>query len=190
MADCKREESEDVQEGMVTYFEKCAELVRQYADVIEQRYARPALALWIRSFKEKPITMTFIAILSVLSVLPVLSFVGVSIFVISSIVFLAAVSAIAACLVTESIIVSIGICTLCSLVLVAVLATVFFLSVYSVLRFLLLVRSSGRSGLKEWAMETRQHLLPVRGVEEEERPDGPDVATQHHISDYASQTDD
>ncbi|KAI6033592.1 hypothetical protein PISMIDRAFT_198829 [Pisolithus microcarpus 441] len=186
----RREEPEEFQEGLATYFEKCAELVRQYADVIEQRYARPALALWIRNFKEKPITMTFIAILSILSVLPALSFVGISVFIISSIVFLAAVSAIMACLVTESIIVSIGICTMCSLVLVAVLATVFFLSVYSVIRFGLLVRSNGRSGFKEWAMETRQHLLPVKGVEEEEKPNPPDVATQHPVSDYASHSDD
>lgn len=30
----------------------------------------------------------------------------------------------------------------------------------------------------------------VRGVEEEERPDGPNVATRHHISGYASYSDD
>ncbi|KAI5996989.1 hypothetical protein EDD15DRAFT_2247249 [Pisolithus albus] len=186
----RREEPEDFQEGLTTYFGKCAELVRQYADVIEQRYARPALALWIKNFKEKPITMTFIAILCILSVLPILSFVGISLFIISSIIFLAAVSAVMACLVTESIIVSIAICAMCSLVVVAVLATVFFLSVYSATRFALLVRSSGRSGFKEWAMETKQHLLPVKGAEEEEKPNAPDVATQHPISDCASHSDD
>ncbi|KAI6094505.1 hypothetical protein F5141DRAFT_196927 [Pisolithus sp. B1] len=60
--------------------------------------------------------------------------------------------------------VSIGLCALCTLVLVTVLAAVFFLSMYSVLRFLLLVWSNGRSaGSKEWAMETRQHLLIDEG---------------------------
>ncbi|KAI6000273.1 hypothetical protein EDC04DRAFT_2791607 [Pisolithus marmoratus] len=187
MAGRKWGEHGKAHESMTPYFEKCAELVQRYADV--QRYARPALVLGIRNFRKKPITMTFVAILSSLAILPILSFVGISIFVIASIIFLAAASAIIACLVAESIIVSIGICTLCSLVLVAVFSTVFFLSMYSVFRFILLVRSNGRSGFSEWAMETRQHLLPTRPVEECDRPDRPDVAINDHLSDY-SQTDD
>ncbi|KAI6044093.1 hypothetical protein EDC04DRAFT_2644962 [Pisolithus marmoratus] len=189
MAGRKWGEHGKMHESMTPYFEKCAELVQQYADVIEQRYARPALVLGIKNFRKKPITMTFVAILSSLAILPILSFVGISIFVIASIIFIAAASAIIACVVAESIIVSIGICTLCSLVLVAVFSTIFFLSVYSVFRFILLVRSNGRSGFSEWAIETRQYLLPTRPVEECEKPGGPNVAIQHWLSDY-SQTDD
>ncbi|KAI6003442.1 hypothetical protein F5J12DRAFT_837897 [Pisolithus orientalis] len=192
MADRKWGEQKDVNESLSTYFERCTELVRQYADVIEQNYARPAIAIGIRKFEEKPIMMTFVTVLSILAILPILSFVGISIFIISSIVFVAAASAITASLVTESVIVSIGICTLCSLVLVAVFATTFLLSLYSVFRFVLLVRSNGRSGITEWVMETRQHLLLPRRVEEEcEGPNGPDITeVQHHIPDHASLTDD
>ncbi|KAI6140988.1 hypothetical protein BKA82DRAFT_1005787, partial [Pisolithus tinctorius] len=58
-------------------------------------------------------------------------------------------------------------------------------------RFVLLVRSNGRSGITEWVMETRQHLLLRRRVEEEcEGSNWPDVtAVQHHIPDHASLTD-
>ncbi|KAI6011128.1 hypothetical protein EDC04DRAFT_2767040 [Pisolithus marmoratus] len=173
-----------VHESMSPYFEKCAVVSATICRLastnsfsphrgyltgvfarIEQRYARPALVLGIRNFRKKPITMTFVAILSSLAILPVLSFVGISIFVIASIIFLAAASAIIACLVAGS----------------RSLSTIFFLSMYSVFRFILLVRSNGRSGFLEWAMETRQHLLSTRP--------GPMLQSIDHLSDY-SQTDD
>lgn len=152
-------------------------MVRRYADVIERRYARPALEISAEKFKERPIMMTFLAIFAALSALPVLSFVGISIFVISSLVFFATATTILACFVTESIIVCIAICALGSLVIVAIFATMFFITIYSMLRFILLVRTGGGSGAMEWAFETRQHLLGKR--REDHEYDGSTIVVDH-----------
>ncbi|KAG6334892.1 hypothetical protein ID866_4201 [Astraeus odoratus] len=162
-------------------------MVRRYADIIEHRYARPALDAAIEHFKEKPITMTFIALFAALAALPIMSFVGVSVFAISSIVFVATACAVVACLVAESIIVSLGICTLFSLALVAIFLTTFVFSMYSMLRFILLVRARGGSGAMEWALETREHFLPARP---EYESDGSAIVNDRPNSEHTNKVED
>ncbi|KAL4076880.1 hypothetical protein V8B97DRAFT_1943979 [Scleroderma yunnanense] len=179
MSTSKETTHQSVQEKLAAYFERSVATVGQYADVIEHRYARPALEVFAENFRERPIMMTFLAILAALAALPILSFVGISVFVISSITFFAAVATVLACIVAESIIISIGICTLCSLVLVAIIVTTFFFFIYSMLRFILLVRSEGGSGVMEWAFETRQHFLPAR-------PEGHEFDVSATMTDHRS----
>ncbi|KAI6141000.1 hypothetical protein BKA82DRAFT_1009015 [Pisolithus tinctorius] len=171
MANRKLGEPRDVNAILTTHFEKCAELVQRYTDMVIS-----ALVTRIREFEVKLIAMTFVTILFTLPILPILSFVGIPILVMSSVVYCAAGCAVSACLAAESVILWMTRCTLRSRVLIAVFATTFLLSVYLPCRFILLVQFNGLSGVTEWVTEAKQCFLPKR---ERERPDGPDVAIQH-----------
>ncbi|KAF9224758.1 hypothetical protein BS17DRAFT_807846 [Gyrodon lividus] len=169
----------DMQENLASYFEKSATIVRQYADLIEHSYARPALHNFSRRFQINPVGMTFISVFFALAVLPVLSFIGLSIFVISSIAFLALISAAIASIIVEAFLVACLIFTLWSLFVVAIFVTTFVGVAYLTMRLGLLVSSEGRSGVKEWAYETRQHFSCAKSSEANEGSDGSAVLIDH-----------
>ncbi|KAH7925351.1 hypothetical protein BV22DRAFT_1195251 [Leucogyrophana mollusca] len=164
----------DAQEHLSSYFEKSASIVRQYADNFEHNYARPAMDYCIERFQAQPVTITFLTIFCVLSFLPVLSFIGISIFVVSFFTFTALACAFIASAIAETMFVAILVSTLGALFLVSILLTALALFSYLSLRLGVLVRADGRSGITEWAHETKKHF--VQRTKRGEESDGSEAS--------------
>ncbi|KAF8842851.1 hypothetical protein BDN67DRAFT_965296 [Paxillus ammoniavirescens] len=169
----------DMQENLAGYFQRSVTIVRQYADLIEHKYARPALRHISWRFQMNPVTMTFLAIFCSLSALPLLSFIGLSVFAISSIASLALMSAAIALIIIEAILLACLAFTLWSLSIFAIFATTFIGFAYLLVRLGVLVSSEGRSGVKEWACETRQHFSRAKSLETNEGSDESTVLVDH-----------
>ncbi|KIK93627.1 hypothetical protein PAXRUDRAFT_828787 [Paxillus rubicundulus Ve08.2h10] len=169
----------DMQENLASYFQRSVTTVRQYADLIEHNYARPALYHIAWRFQMNPITMTFLSIFCSLSALPLLSFIGLSVFAISSIASLAFISAAIALIIVEAILLACLAFTLWSLSIFAIFVTTFIGFAYLLVRLGVLVSSEGRFGVKEWVYETRQHFSRSKSSEANEGSDGSPVLVDH-----------
>ncbi|KAH7912495.1 hypothetical protein BJ138DRAFT_1083479 [Hygrophoropsis aurantiaca] len=157
----------ETQESLASYFEKSARIVREYADNIEHNYARPLLKYFIQRFQAKPVAVTFTTIFCILSLLPALSFIGISLFVISFFTFLAIAGAFLASAIAETVFVAVLASTVVALFLVSIFLTACVLFSYLSLRLGVLVQAEGRSGITEWAHETKNHFISTNKNGEE-----------------------
>ncbi|KAJ6590966.1 hypothetical protein DFH09DRAFT_191064 [Mycena vulgaris] len=152
-------------EQLAAHFDKSAAAVRVYADQFEASYARPALKTATSFFDEYPVSSTFIAIFCSLAFLPVITFLALSLFTIVAFSFLAL-----CCAFVASSIVVLTFLSILVLILVATFFssgffTVLAISTYLAYRFVTLVRSNGRNGVSNWAVETKGRFVQSKRQE-------------------------
>ncbi|KAK0469049.1 uncharacterized protein EV420DRAFT_1492199 [Desarmillaria tabescens] len=146
-------------ESLASYFDRSAKIVHAYADRIEHGCARPALKTANELLNEHPIPFVFFLFFALLSIFPVLLFLGCSVIVTLSFVLFALSSAILASGIFIFTFACILIFVLFINVCIAALPTIALFSAYSVIRFFVLTRSSGRAGAAEWIDETKTFFL-------------------------------
>ncbi|KAJ7764558.1 hypothetical protein DFH07DRAFT_956021 [Mycena maculata] len=152
-------ETRSAKEQLTAHFDKSATVVRAYADEFETTYARPALKTATAFFDEYPISSTFIAIFSALAFFPVITFLTLSLFTALSFAFLALCCA----FVATSVVVFFCLSILVLILVAAFFASGFFsvlaISSYITYRFVTLVRSGGRDGVSNWAVEVKGRFI-------------------------------
>ncbi|RPD52905.1 hypothetical protein L226DRAFT_576655 [Lentinus tigrinus ALCF2SS1-7] len=160
--DAPADERED--DLLADYFERSASAVRNVFGRFEGDVARPLISYLLVSFRERPITSTFVATYVALSALPVLSFLGFSIFIFATFTFLALGVAI---LCASSVVGFVGFwlfCILLVFLLVAFILTLSVLITFILVRFLLHARQDGpRAALSELADDARTQYALARG---------------------------
>ncbi|KJA29279.1 hypothetical protein HYPSUDRAFT_32681 [Hypholoma sublateritium FD-334 SS-4] len=133
-------------------------LIKQYHSPLslEQDYVRPALKVCYAYSKDRPISTVFLAFFGSLSALPVLVFLGLSL----SIAAVFTATALGIALVAATAIILGLLAILCS-VLVGTFFAALFLSTatvctYFFVRFAMIVRQEGTSGVASWTTEMKQ----------------------------------
>ncbi|KAJ7507176.1 hypothetical protein B0H11DRAFT_1970593 [Mycena galericulata] len=149
-------------EQLSAHFNKSATVVRDYADRFETSYARPALKTTTAFFDEYPISSTFIAIFSALAFFPVITFLALSLFTVLSFSFLALCCAFVAASAVVLFFLSILVLILVATFFASGFFTVLAISSYIAYRFFVLVRSNGRQGLSNWAVEVKGRFIPSK----------------------------
>ncbi|EPT01871.1 hypothetical protein FOMPIDRAFT_99599 [Fomitopsis schrenkii] len=148
---------------LTSNFDKSAAVVRDSLQRLENEIARPFMQYVCDSFRLHPVRSTYVTIFSCLALLPAISFVGFSLFVITSFLGVAITVALIA---ASTVIAFFGALFLASLVLLAgisLLLTATTLGTYLLIRLALFTYNAGpRTGIAEWANESRRQLLPLR----------------------------
>ncbi|KAJ6494673.1 hypothetical protein C8R47DRAFT_1116736 [Mycena vitilis] len=151
--------TQNAKEQLAAHFDNSATAVRTYADQFEKSYARPALKTTSAFFDKHPISSTYLVIFSSLSFFPVLTFIALSVFTIVSLSFLA----LSIAFVISSVIVLVFLALLALCLVTIFFASGFFtvlvISTYLGYRFVTLVRSDGRGGVSNWAVETKDRFI-------------------------------
>ncbi|KAG1835440.1 hypothetical protein EV424DRAFT_856 [Suillus variegatus] len=150
---------------LASYLEGSTLVVQAYTDIIERKYARPALDKISRYFQGQPLTMTWVTItltlFAVLSILPVLSFIGLSIFALCSSMSIALAFAFAAVVALETMFATVLLLVLGGLLLFSFIVTTFGAMAYLTFRLIQHLQIYGRFGIAEWAQKTKQHFTSV-----------------------------
>ncbi|KAJ8521500.1 hypothetical protein ONZ45_g1793 [Pleurotus djamor] len=149
-------------DNLSSYFDRSANAVREYADVLEHNYARPALVVGSAYYDQHPIISVFLVTLFCLSIIPALTFIGFSIFAGVSLALIAISGAVGAFVFVELLFVSIFLCVLIAVVCFSGLMTGSIISLYVFIRLAVLVRYEGRSGLKLWLREMKSLYVQER----------------------------
>ncbi|KAJ7130281.1 hypothetical protein C8R44DRAFT_613916 [Mycena epipterygia] len=146
-------------EQLAAHFDKSATAVRTYADQFEKSYGRPALKTTTAFFEEHPISSTFIAIFSSLAFFPVITFLAASLFIVVFFSFLALCCAFVASSAVVLLFLSILVLILTITFFASGFFTVLVISSYLGYRFVTLVRSNGREGVSNWAVEAKGRFI-------------------------------
>ncbi|KAG2057980.1 hypothetical protein BDR06DRAFT_951085 [Suillus hirtellus] len=150
---------------LASYLEGSTLVVQAYTDIIERKYARPALDKISTYFQGQPLTMTWVTItltlFAVLSILPVLSFIGLSIFALCSSMSIALAFAFAAVVALETMFATVLLLVLGGLLLFSFIVTTFGAMAYLTFRLVQHLQIHGRFGIAEWAHKTKQHFTSV-----------------------------
>ncbi|KAG1859973.1 hypothetical protein C8R48DRAFT_253487 [Suillus tomentosus] len=150
---------------LASYLEGSTLVVQAYTDIIERKYARPALDKISRYFQGQPLTMTWVTItltlFAGLSILPVVSFIGLSIFALCSSMSIALAFAFAAVVALETMFATVLLLVLGGLLLFSFIVTTFGAMAYLTFRLVQHLQIHGRFGIAEWAQKTKQHFTSV-----------------------------
>ncbi|KAG1903598.1 uncharacterized protein F5891DRAFT_1017193 [Suillus fuscotomentosus] len=150
---------------LASYLEGSTLVVQAYTDIIERKYARPALDKISRYFQGQPLTMTWVTItltlFAGLSILPVLSFIGLSIFALCSSMSIALAFAFAAVVALETMFATVLLLVLGGLLFFSFVVTTFGAMAYLTFRLVQHLQIHGRFGIAEWAQKTKQHFTSV-----------------------------
>ncbi|KAF8144713.1 hypothetical protein K438DRAFT_1553375, partial [Mycena galopus ATCC 62051] len=152
-------ETPSAKEQVAAHFDKSATTVRAYADQFESSYARPALQTSSTFFNEYPISSIFIAIFSSLAILPVIIFLALPLLTIVSLSFLALCCAFVVSSAVILFFLSLLVVSLVTAFFASGFITVLAISTYLAYRFVTLVRSKGREGVRSWAVETKTTFI-------------------------------
>jgi hypothetical protein len=175
-------------DDLVSYLEGSTLVVQAYTDIIERKYARPALDKISRYFQGQPLTMTWITmtltLFAVMSILPVLSFIGLSIFALCSSMSIALTFGFAAVVALETVFATVLLLLLGGLLLFSFIVTTFGAMTYLTFRLCQHLQTQGRFGIAEWAQETKQHFASV-SVKPEDNNDSDEsgVLVAHETND-------
>ncbi|KAG1802083.1 uncharacterized protein HD556DRAFT_1334803 [Suillus plorans] len=150
---------------LASYLEGSTLVVQAYTDIIERKYARPALDKIFRYFQGQPLTMTWVTItltlFAALSILPVLSFIGLSIFALCSSMSIALGFAFAAVVALETMFAIVLLLVLGGLLLFSFVVTTFGAMAYLTFHLVQHLQIHERFGIAEWAQKTKQHFTSV-----------------------------
>ncbi|KAF8136067.1 hypothetical protein K438DRAFT_1881943 [Mycena galopus ATCC 62051] len=156
-------ETPSAKEQLAAYFDKSATTVRAYADPrpvsleFESSYVRPALQTSSAFFNEYPIS---IAIFSSLAIVPAIIFLALSLLTVVSLSFLV----LRCTFVVSSAVILFFLSLLVASLVKAFFASGFFtvlaISTYLAYRFVTLVRSKEREGVRSWAVATKPTFIP------------------------------
>ncbi|KAG0698348.1 hypothetical protein DFH29DRAFT_105846 [Suillus ampliporus] len=123
-------------------------------------------------FQAQPLTMTWVTttltLFAVMSILPVLSFIGLSIFAVCSSLSIALVSGFVVVVAVEAMFVTVLLLVLGGLLLFSVTFTSAGAMAYLTFRLGQHLQTRGRSGIAEWAQETKQHFAPVKSEDHDD----------------------
>ncbi|KAF9494354.1 hypothetical protein BDN71DRAFT_1449086 [Pleurotus eryngii] len=153
-------------DDLSSYFDRSATAVREYADVFEHQYARPAMKLGGVYHDQHPILSVFLVILFCLSIVPVVTFIGFSIFAAVSFIIIALSVALGAFVLLELIFVSVLLCVLGAVLFMSAFLTGTTISTYLCFRLAVLVRNEGRAGLNEWILEAKSRYYVAAPAQE------------------------
>lgn len=176
-------------DDLVSYLEGSTLVVQAYTDIIEHKYARPALDRISRYFQGQPLTttwlMTTLTLFAVMSILPVLSFIGLSIFALCSSMCIAFTFGFAAVVALETMFATVLLLVLGGLLLFSFMVTTFGAMAYLTFRLGQHLQTQGRFGIAELAQETKQQFFSVVSVKPEDNDDsdGSGVLVAHETND-------
>ncbi|KIK46056.1 hypothetical protein CY34DRAFT_800936 [Suillus luteus UH-Slu-Lm8-n1] len=175
-------------DDLVSYLEGSTLVVQAYTDIIERKYARPALDKISRYFQGQTLTMTWatttLTLFAVMSILPVLSFIGLSIFAFCSSMCIALTFGFAAVVVLETMFTTALLLALGGLLLFSFIITTLGAMAYLTFRVGQHLQTQGRFGIAEWAQETTQHFTSVSmKPEDNDDSDGSGVLIAHETND-------
>ncbi|KAG2108493.1 uncharacterized protein F5147DRAFT_695229 [Suillus discolor] len=150
---------------LASYLEKSTLVVQAYTDIIERKYARPALDKISRYFQGQPLTMTWVTItltlFAVLSILPILSFIGLSIFALCGSMSIALAFAFAAVVALETMFATVLLLVLGGLLFFSFVVTTFGAMAYLTFCLVQHLQIHERFGIAEWAQKTKQHFTSI-----------------------------
>ncbi|KAF8214504.1 hypothetical protein K438DRAFT_1801550 [Mycena galopus ATCC 62051] len=165
-------ETPSAKEQLAAHFDKSATTVRAYADPgpvsleFESSYARPALQTSSAFFNEYPVHIHCIAIFSSLAIVPAIIFLRPTASSALSLLTVVSLSFLALCctfVVSSAVILfflSLLVASLVKAFFVSGFFTVLAISTYLAYRFVTLVRSKGREGVRSWAVATKTTFIP------------------------------
>ncbi|KAG2366374.1 hypothetical protein BDR07DRAFT_1606924 [Suillus spraguei] len=173
---------------LASYLEGSTHLVLAYADIIERKYARPALDKISRYLESQPLTTTWVTmtmtLFAVMSILPILSFIGLSIFALCSSMSIALAFGFAAVVALEIMFATVLLLVLGGLLLLSFVVTTSSAMAYLTFRLGQHLQRQGRFGIVEWAQETTQHFTSVTvKPEDDDDSDGSGVLIAHEAND-------
>lgn len=174
-------------DDLASYLERSTLVVLAYTDIIERKYARPALDKISRYFQGQPLTMTWVTMTLTLfaatSILPVLSFIALSIFALCSSMFIALAFGFAAVVALETMFVTVLLLVLGGLLLFSFVFATFVAMAYLTFRLGQHLQTQGRFGIVEWVQETKQHFASVSvKPEDNDGSDGSGVLVPHEAN--------
>ncbi|KAG1752106.1 hypothetical protein EDB19DRAFT_1671970 [Suillus lakei] len=181
-------------DDLASYLEGASLVVLAYTDIIERKYARPALDKLSRYFLGQPLTMTWVTttltLFAVMSILPVLSFIGLSVFALCSSMSIALTFGIAVVIALETMFATVLLLVLGGILLFSFVFTTFGAMAYLTFRLGQHLQAQGRFGIAEWAQETKQHFTSVSvKPEDNDDSDGSGVLVAHDASDKVKSED-
>ncbi|KAG2159420.1 uncharacterized protein EDB93DRAFT_1245215 [Suillus bovinus] len=172
---------------LASYLEGSTIVVQAYTDIIERKYARPALDKISRYFQGQPLTMIWVtitlALFAVMSILPVLSFIGLSIFAVCSCMSIALAFALAAAVAFEIVFTMVLLSVLGGLLLFSSVITTFGAMAYLTFCLVQHFQTHGRFRIAEWVQEAKQHFTSVSAKpEDNDDSDGSGVLIAHEAN--------
>lgn len=174
-------------DDLVSYLEGSTLVVQAYTDIIERKYARPALEKISRYFRGQTLTMTWITttltLFAVMSILPVLSFIGLSIFALCSSMCIALTFGFAAVVALETMFITVLLLALGGLLLFSFIVTTLGAMAYLAFCIGQHLQTQGHFGIAEWAQEARQHFASISVKPEDDDSDGSGVLVAHETND-------
>ncbi|KAG2134083.1 hypothetical protein DEU56DRAFT_913755 [Suillus clintonianus] len=181
-------------DDLASYLEKSSHVVLEYTDIIEHRYARPALDKLSRYFQDQPLTVTWLTttltLFAVMSILPVLSFIGLSIFAVCSSMSIALTFGFVAVVAFETMFATFLLLVLGGLLLFSFVFTTFGVMAYLTFRLGQHLQLQGHFGIAEWAQETKQHFTFVSvKPEDNDDSDGSGVFVAREANDKVKSED-
>lgn len=174
-------------DDLVSYLEGSTLVVQAYTDIIERKYARPALEKISRYFQGQTLTMTWVTttltLFAVMSILPVLSFIGLSIFALCSSMCIALTFGFAAVVALETMFITVLLLALGGLLLFSFIVTTLGAMAYLAFCVGQHLQTQGRFGIAEWAQEARQPFASISVKPEDDDSDGSGVLVAHETND-------
>ncbi|KIM47885.1 hypothetical protein M413DRAFT_439566 [Hebeloma cylindrosporum] len=153
-----KSKTEGQKDELSTQFDRSISIVRDYTNRFEHDYARPVLNSSWAFFDKRPISAVFIAFFSLLSFVPIITFLGTSIFVIAAFTTVALSGAAIAAFVVILGFLAVLVSILAAAFFTSITLTVLVVSAYILVRFAILVRREGASGIADWASETKRQF--------------------------------